>query len=187
MRLLLIADTEPLLKPSLQQYVSDRKIDAVITVGDLYAFDLNGIEECCVPAMGVYGNHCSPDYLERLGMINLHRNRVMLGGLSFTGMEGCVRYNEYSRAVAYTQEEYAAMITDLEPADILVTHCPPRGINDGPDRAHIGIDALRTWIDENQPQVLIHGHTYPQNPITQHGATRIVYVHGTRILTVPEG
>lgn len=180
MKILLIADTAPQLKTTLRQYVADQKIDAVITVGDLYAFDLDGITECGVPTMGVYGNHCSPDYLENLGMINLHRHRVSVGPLSFVGMQGCVRYNESTRAVSYTQEEYSAMVADLEPADVLVTHCPPRGINDGPDRAHVGIDALRTWVEENRPRVLIHGHTYPQRPITDHGPTRIVYVHGTR-------
>lgn len=162
MRLLLIADTTPQLGRPLPQYVEANNIDAVVTAGDLYACSLDGIAACTIPALGVYGNHCDGTYLHDLGMINLHRNRVLVEGVSFVGLEGCVRYKDGGRSIMYTQDQYAAFLAELPPADILVTHCPPEGINDHPpDRSHTGISALRDWIDTHQPRVLIHGHTYP--------------------------
>lgn len=184
MKLLLIADTTPRLPAPLPQYVADNGIDAVITAGDLYAKSLDGIGECHIPAMGVYGNHCDGTYLDDLGMHNLHRNRVEISGVSFVGIEGCVRYKDSTQSIMYTQAEYAAMLAGVLRADVIVTHCPPRGINDHADRPHVGIDALLSWVREHQPRVLIHGHTYPQVPITAFGSTRIVYVHGARTITI---
>lgn len=184
MKVLLIADTTPRLPVALPQYVANNGIDAVITAGDLYAKSLDGIDECGIPAMGVYGNHCDGTYLGALGMLNLHCNRVEISGVSFVGIEGCVRYKDSTRSIMYTQDEYAAMLADVPTADVIVTHCPPRGVNDHADRPHVGIDALLSWVREHQPRVLIHGHTYPQVPVTALGSTRIVYVHGARIITV---
>jgi len=65
-----------------------------------------------------------------------------------------------------------------------VTHCPPRGINDHEDPAHVGIDALRNWVERVQPRVLIHGHTYPSQPVTSYGNTRVEYVRGARIVGI---
>jgi uncharacterized protein len=75
-------------------------------------------------------------------------------------------------------------VAALPPADVLVTHCPPRGINDHDDPAHVGVDALNEWLRRVQPAVMIHGHTYPTQPIRQTGSTRVEYVRGGRIVTV---
>jgi len=101
-----------------------------------------------------------------------------------TGLEGCVRYKPGESDILYTQDEYSTMVAALRPADVLVTHCPPAGINDHDDAAHQGITALRHWVDSHQPKFLIHGHTYPRPPITRHGATRVEYVHGARIVVI---
>ena len=102
---------------------------------------------------------------------------------TFTGLEGCVRYKASRTDVLYTQGEYREMVAQLPLADILVTHCPPTGINDhARDPAHNGIDALLPWLEQFTPRVLIHGHTYPRQPVRRHGPTRIEYVHGGRII-----
>ena len=51
--------------------------DVLVTTGDLSLFDFPGLEEVQnkKPAFGVYGNHDSGNYMERLGIINLH-NKV---------------------------------------------------------------------------------------------------------------
>lgn len=184
MKLLLIADKAPEDIPDIPKYVSDNNIDAVITAGDLYGSVLRGISDCAIPALGVYGNHDSGTYLDSLGMTNLHRTKTTINGVTFVGIEGCVRYKASQHAIMYSQDEYAALIADLPPADVLVTHCPPRGINDHTDPAHVGIDALRDWIDQHHPRIAIHGHTYPQHPTTHYGRTQIVYVHGARTLNL---
>lgn len=186
MKVLLIADRDPELASDAGQFVKRNGIDLVVTVGDLYSFQLRDLAETGVPMLGVYGNHCDGTYMSSLGITNLHRNKVTVGRTSFVGLEGCVRYKPDPNAIMYTQDEYAQIIEDgFPPADVLVTHCPPRGVNDHADHAHIGIDALRPWLDLNEPSLLVHGHTYPARPAIRYGKTRVVYVHGARILTVP--
>ena len=56
------------------------------------------------------------------------------------------------------------MLARLPPADVLLAHSPPEGVNDEPDdRAHRGSPALRAWVERNRPAWLLHGHTLP-NP-----------------------
>ena len=55
------------------------------------------------------------------------------------------------------------LIRKLPAADVLLCHCPPRGVNDDPDDpAHIGFEALRDWVLEHRPRWLLHGHVHPQ-------------------------
>ncbi|MFC7752936.1 metallophosphoesterase family protein [Tsukamurella soli] len=187
MRLIVFADTSPRLGMSIPDFVAAYRVDAVISAGDLTRSDLPDIDHVQVPTLGVYGNHCDGRYLEELGMTNLHLKRVVVAGVSFTGLQGCVRYKPDTRDMLYTQREYKRLIRRLPTADVLVTHCPPRGINDSDDPAHLGIDALREWVDHNSPRVLIHGHTYPVRPVTLYGRTRVEYVRGARIVDLPSG
>jgi uncharacterized protein len=184
MRLLVIADTTPRLGTSIPDYVDNHDIDAVVTAGDLTRFDLAGIDTLPVPALGVYGNHCDARYLKDLGMKNLHLKKKVVGGVSFTGLQGCVRYKPGTADVLYTQRQYRWMVRRLPAAEVLVTHCPPRGVNDSEDPAHLGIEALCRWVQRVQPRVLIHGHTYPSRPVTAYGNTRIEYVRGARVITI---
>jgi len=183
-RALVIADTPFHFRGrSLGDVVADNALDLVITAGDLHPADIPGIDELRCPVLGVYGNHCNGRYLDDLGMTNLHLMQVSVAGITFTGLQGCVRYKPGTRDLLYTQAEYSDLIGHLPPADVIVTHCPPAGINDHPtDPAHLGIEALRYWLDAHTPRVLIHGHTYPKSPVSTYGPTRIEYVRGTRIV-----
>lgn len=170
---------------TIADVVANNAIDLVITAGDLHPTDIPGIDTLDVPTLGVYGNHCDGHYLDDLGITNLYLTQVTIAGTTFTGLQGCVRYKTRGHGILYTQTEYTDLITHLPAADVLITHCPPAGINDHPtDLAHTGITALRHWLHTHQPHTLIHGHTYPKNPTTTHGPTHIEYVHGTRIINL---
>lgn len=186
---LVIADTRPDFGDrSLAEFVADHDIAAVITAGDLHRSDIAGVDGVDVPVMGVYGNHCDRRYLEELGMANLHLTTAVVGSVRVTGLQGCVRYKPGTKDLLYTQDEYAELISELPPAEVLVTHCPPAGINDDPaDPAHVGIIALRGWLERHRPKMVIHGHTYPTVPTSVCGRTRIEYVHGARVLHLPYG
>ncbi|MEB3023045.1 MULTISPECIES: metallophosphoesterase family protein [Mycolicibacter] len=185
MRVLVIADYYDVsAEPPLAEMVKRHRLDAVITAGDLSKFDLNGIDALPVPVLGVYGNHCNGRYLEELGVTNLHLAYVGHHGVSFTGLQGCVRYKDDEHDILYTQDEYRSLVASLPRADVLITHCPPRGINDHSDAAHIGIDALLPWIDWARPRLVIHGHTYPESPVTEYHGSRIEYVRGARIIDI---
>jgi uncharacterized protein len=149
-------------------------------LGDLEPAWTEGLGEVELPKLGVRGNHDADDALSALGVEDLHLRRLELGGLSFSGFGGSPRYSPHG-GNEWTEEEAEKMLALLPPADVLLTHCPPAGVNDEPDdRAHRGSPALRTWVERNQPGWLLHGHTLP-NParrVSELGPTRVVHVRG---------
>lgn len=92
--------------------------------------------------------------LRRSGDHRPARVGVDVAGIASTGLQGCVRYTDGTRDLPYTQAEYANLVEELPVAEVVMTHCPPTGINDHPrDPAHVGIDALRGWIDTHVARV----------------------------------
>ena len=180
MRLLVLADEPP---PHDAAELAERGgVDAVVTLGDLAAATLAPLARLELPRLGVHGNHDEPSSLSRGGVRDLHMARAEVGGWSFAGFEGSVRFRAGGR-FQRTQEEAAALVDGLPAADVLVCHCPPAGINDEPDDpAHVGFAALRAWVDRHAPRYVLHGHTTP-DPRTRtrrHGATQVAWVRGAQ-------
>ena len=44
--------------------------------------------------------------------------------------------------------------------DLLLTHAPAKGLNDGDDCAHRGFECFNEILDEYQPKWFIHGHIH---------------------------
>jgi Icc-related predicted phosphoesterase len=77
------------------------------------------------------------------------------------------------------------LVERLPPADVLLCHCPPWGVNDEPnDPAHSGFRALRGWVDRNRPRYLLHGHTTPdpRRQVQRLGETEVIWVRGARVV-----
>lgn len=182
MRILAIADRPP-LRP-LREILAEEHIDIIVTLGDLDMNDIGYLEFVNgIPKLGVYGNHCSGSYMESLGITNMHLHTEAIGGVTFGGFEGCVRYKNSPYAKMYTQEESKRMLEGFPRVDVMLVHCPPYGINDDPsDISHVGYEGLRDYVIEKKPRVLFHGHTYPETPQTSLGGTRIEYVYGHKIV-----
>lgn len=182
MRILALADEPPPAPPA--ELAARNAPELIVTLGDLEERSLATIGDVAVPALGVHGNHDAPGQLARLGVRNLHLRRAVVGGWSFAGFEGCVRYGRRG-PFQYTQDEAARLVRRLPGADVLLCHCPPWGINDEPDDpAHVGFRALLDWVDEHQPAYVLHGHTTP-DPRTRtgrRGKTQIIWVRGARVL-----
>ena len=72
--------------------------------------------------------------------------------------------------------------------DILITHGPPAGIQDGKDPAHQGLRAIRRALDWMRPRYLLHGHVHPYSNLSQretsYGPTRVINVVGYRLLEI---
>ncbi|MBI4122028.1 MAG: metallophosphoesterase [Parcubacteria group bacterium] len=186
MTILVIADRTP--QRPIPDIVSEQPLDLIMTLGDLDLAGIRALESiAAIPKIGVYGNHCSGQYMDQLGIRNMHLQTWSHGGLTFGGFEGSVRYKPSPYAKMYTQDEATAMLKDFPRVDVMLTHCPPRGINDDPSElAHTGFEAMRTYLQEKPPAYWFHGHTYPseQALITQQGDTKIVYVYGHKIVTI---
>jgi Icc-related predicted phosphoesterase len=185
-RVLAIADRPTHVDPAAVALQHD--VDAVVTLGDLQPSWIEPLERLRKPKLGVYGNHDDERYMDWFAIDDLHLRRLDLdGGLSFCGFEGCVSYPRSSRRVgpSYSQKQARKLIRKLPPADVLVCHCPPAGINDDPsDPAHVGFEALRDWVDEHRPRWLLHGHVHPTpgSLVQRVGDTRVAYVNGIRLL-----
>lgn len=184
MRILAVADTTE--NWTTRTLDAARNVDLVLALGDLYAHDVGQLVQGN-PVLGVYGNHCRPGYLEQIGAVDLTKDApaawTEIDGIRILAVSGCVRYSNAAYH-QWTQDEYADALADAPPCDWVVTHCPPREMNDHEDLAHNGIDALRDYVLLNQPAHLFHGHTYPETPMTIAGATQIHYVHGWRVLDI---
>ena len=190
MRALVLADRAGHFDPA--ELARRSRAEAVICLGDLQISWIETLDSIHLPKVGVYGNHDSEPYLDWFGVDNAHLRCVeLMPGLTFSGFEGCVRYRPDGGrpdGPMYTQKQAARLVRKLPPADILICHCPPLGVNDDPDDlAHTGFAALRDWVLEHRPKALLHGHTYPQpgKRVERLGDTRVVYVHGAAMVDLP--
>ncbi len=180
MRVLALADRAPPLP--VDRLAADNEVELVVSAGDLERAWVDGLDEVDLPKLGVHGNH-DRDPLGALGIEDLHLRLVELGGLRFTGFEGCVRYRPGPHQ--FTQEEAERLVERLPAADVLVCHAPPFGVNDDPDDlAHVGFRALRTWVEDVRPRFLLPGHTHPRpgRAVRRLGATEVVHVLGSRVV-----
>ena len=183
MRVLALADKRPPMDPALM--ATRMRVDAVVCLGDL---DRAWIEPLCalrgVPKVGVHGNHDPPDLLREVEVDDLHGRRTSLGGMTFAGFEGCVRYGQ-GGPHQYTQRQASKLARRLPAADVLICHCPPRGVNDDPDDpAHVGFEGLRAWVDHHRPRHILHGHVHPLAGLaaTELGGSRVHWISGAKVL-----
>jgi uncharacterized protein len=178
MRLLAFADEPP--PADAADLVAANEPQLVVTLGDLNADWIASLASTDVPKLGVHGNHDADDALTALGIRDLHMSRAEVGGWSFAGFEGSV-LGHVPGVHQYSQEEAARYVETLPPADVLLTHSPPLGVNDEPDDpTHVGFEALREWVERHRPLYLLHGHTTPdpRTRIWRLGPTEVVWVRG---------
>jgi Icc-related predicted phosphoesterase len=125
--------------------------------------------------------------MDQLGIRNMHLATFEIGGLTFGGFEGSVRYKSSPYAKMYSQEEATTLLKDFPPVDVMLTHCPPFGINDDQsDLSHTGFVAMKTYLQQRHPKYWFHGHTYPNERelVTKYETTEIIYVNGHKIVTL---
>ena len=185
MRVLALADRRPPMDPAVM--ATQAGVDAVLCLGDLDRAWIGSLELLRdVPRLGVHGNHDPDGLLTEVEVEDLHLRRTSVGGVTFAGFEGCVRYAR-GEPHQYTQRQGSRMARRLPAADVLLCHCPPLGINDDPeDPAHIGWEGLREWVDRHPPRHLLHGHTHPVGGrlVTRVGRTHVHWISGARVLSL---
>ncbi len=183
------------------------EVDLIISCGDLPYGYLDFIVTILgKPMYFVHGNHdrdfeyteTGRRYLAPRGAESLDmRSVVTAEGLILAGLEGSIRYDSSSHH-QFTQEQMQRRAWQLSLKlirnrarygrylDILVTHSPPFGINDGPDPAHIGFRAFNKLIQRFKPKLVLHGHKHiytGMSPSTQVGPTRVVNVYPYQVIT----
>jgi hypothetical protein len=144
-------------------------VDLVIGAGDLEPDYLGFVTDAFhAPLRYVRGNH-------DVGSAWVHTERALLPepmadgrlveelGLRIVGFNGSPRYNERGM-----QRSALAMWTSVVGAwprlrragpILVVTHAPPRDVNDDDDFAHRGFVAFRWLVERISPPLWLHGHT----------------------------
>jgi len=168
-RALAISD-EP--DPSLESAATREglgRIDLIIGAGDLEPEYLGFVTDAFhAPLCYVRGNHdvgAAWGHAERLLLPVPMRDGTPVeeAGLTLLGFSGSPRYNERGMQVS-ALGMWLRVATALPRARrvlpvLVVTHAPPRDVNDDQDRAHRGFSAFRWLADRLAPPLWLHGHT----------------------------
>jgi len=144
-------------------------IDLIIGAGDLEPDYLGFVADAFhAPLRYIRGNH-------DVGSAWTHTEVMLLpepmrdgqvveeAGLRLIGFSGSPRYNERNMqisSIGMWMRVVAAWPRAQRARPVLVvSHAPPRDVNDDSDRAHRGFAAFRWFADRVDPPLWLHGHT----------------------------
>ena len=167
MKILVLSDIE---SKYLWDYFEKEKldgIDLILSCGDLKPQYLSFLASFAkVPILYVHGNH--DDCYEETppdGCICIENKIYVHEGVRIMGLGGSLRYNNGKNQ--YTQKQMKSRLRRMwlqlkinKGIDILLTHSPAAGINDGDDYVHKGFDAFVQVLETYAPQYFIHGHVH---------------------------
>ncbi len=177
LRILALSDElEPTLEsPATRQGLEP--IDLIVGCGDLRADYLAFVADAFrgVPLVYVRGNHDTGPAWATTELQALPRplpdGRLHTqDGLAIMGFGGSPEYNHpgdavqvsglqmWLRAIRGWLALWPAMWLHQRPL-LVISHAPPRGLNDAMDRTHRGFIAFRWLIDRLRPPLWLHGHT----------------------------
>ena len=198
MRILCVADAvaPELLEPDSIQAMG--RFDFLASCGDLPPEYLSRLRHRFnAPLYYVKGNHdIRYEQAPPQGCQNIHERVVRHGGLKILGLEGSHWYNGGPNQ--YTERQMRAMVRALRlklwynrGADIILTHAPPRHINDQEDQCHMGFEVFRTLIERYHPRFFLHGHIHrsfghEDERISLQGQTRVINCFGFHIIEFDE-
>ena len=159
------------------QLAAERQPGLVICLGDIVTVEPMGfIRETLgtlrslAPASMVIPGNWDPreslvemDIAARDGMVNLHKRTAYHGGYSFAGLGGSATTPIGTTPFETPDEQFAAPMAGLIPADIWVLHNPVYGFRDQPgDGASCGSEELFVVWKKQQPKplVVLSGHIH---------------------------
>lgn len=171
-------------------------IDLIVSCGDLNAEYLSFLTTMTsIPILYVHGNH-DDKYEQKKpeGCICIEDDIVVYDGVRFLGLGGSYRYKKGKNQ--YTEKEMKKRIIRMwyklfkqKGFDILVSHAPAYGVNDGKDLSHRGFAVFKKLIDKYQPKYFVHGHVhmnygrqYPRE--CEIGNTKVINVYNHYIVEI---
>ena len=192
MRILALSDQESL---GLWDYFDSSRldgIDLILSCGDLNPHYLSFIATFAhAPVLYVHGNH-DDRYADvpPEGCICVEDQVYTCKGVRILGLGGSMRYKQKGKH-QYTQRQMDRRVWKQKLAllrrggfDILLTHAPALGLNDGEDLAHTGFEVFNTLMDRYQPRYFIHGHVhmnygreFPR--LSTYGETQVINAYET--------
>ncbi|MGB7297191.1 MAG: metallophosphoesterase [Candidatus Aminicenantales bacterium] len=166
-------------KPRFEEDIRLR-IDFVLSCGDV---DPPILEEIYLrfrkPIFAVKGNHDStkpfPDFVTDVHLRFIQHRNWLIGGL------GGVPAYMGSGAYEWDDLGATAQLDKLPYVDIFICHAPVLGLTDKDDAAHQGSEAIRRYIESQQPKFVYHGHVHAKMGAMV-GETAVVSVYGSEVV-----
>ena len=188
MRIVAVTDVHGKLEKvrRLSDVLAEVDFDLILLAGDLTHFSgaerarqiLQPLLNMGVPLLAVHGN-CDgrdvPELLNRLG-IGLHDRRVNVKSVGIVGIGGS-NTTPFNTIWELTEDEIASILErNYRTGDVILSHVPPK--NTKADRVHfgrhVGSPALRKFIEEKNPPLVITGHIHEARSVDRIGDTVIV-------------
>lgn len=167
MKILFIADEESKFFWDYFDKETFKDIDLIVSSGDLKASYLSFlVTMTSIPVLYVCGNHDDKyDVDPPEGCICIEDDIYEYQGVRILGLGGCYRYKPGKNQ--YTEKEMVKRIKKLrwklyrkKGFDILVTHAPAYGVNDGQDLCHRGFSCFLDLIEKYRPKYFVHSHVH---------------------------
>ena len=167
MRILAVGDVEAKF---LWDYYEPGRLDEyglILAAGDLDPRYLSFLATFSRgPVLYVHGNHdVNYEKTPPEGCISVEDTLFTYRGVRILGLGGSMRY--CPGAHQFTEREMERRIRHVLPKvrrqsgfDILLTHAPAQGMNDGSDRAHAGFRCFLPLLDEYKPAYFVHSHVH---------------------------
>ena len=167
MRILFVSDEESKFYWDYFKKESFEGIDLIVSCGDLDAAYLSFLTTMtAIPVLYVKGNHDHKyEHRPPEGCICIEDDIFEYEGVRFLGLGGSYRYKEGKNM--YTEHEMRRRVSRLwfklltkRGFDVLVTHSPAYGVNDGEDLPHRGFETFIKLIEKYKPKYFVHGHVH---------------------------
>lgn len=196
-KILFISD-EP--SPALWDYFEPSRlegIDLIISCGDLPPQYLSFLATFFVgPVLYIYGNH-DDCYLDTPpdGCTCIDGQVYEFEGIRIAGLGGSMRYRhgnfQYTeRQMLFRTMKLQYQICRHRGLDILISHAPAYGINDGEDLPHMGFRCFHRLLEKYHPRYFVHGHmhfsyNHSQKRISMYQDTTIINACERYVLEYP--
>lgn len=171
-------------------------IDLILSCGDLPPEYLTTLRaRFDAPLYYVLGNHdLRYNQAPPVGCRYIHRRFVEHDGIRIAGFSGSRWYN--GNLNQFTEREMARFARRMRfslwrhgGVDVILTHTPPRYINDREDLCHRGFHVFRRLIEKYQPRFFIHGHIHQlfaddSERVSVLGTTQVINCYGYHIFKI---
>lgn len=200
MRILGVADIPVLLRDNEIDTSLVPEVDLILSCGDLPYEYLSSLAKAFrAPLYYVRGNHdirtLPEGCLLSSGCMEIDRRVVDFEGATLLGIGGSQWYNGGENQ--YTEIQMKRILRKIKrnlrknlPIHIVITHSPPRRINDREDFCHRGFKTYRSLIEKYKPRFFLHGHIHqhfsdPGERISIHRETNVINCCGYHYFELP--
>ncbi len=191
MKILALSDIHGAYTRMVDIVNSNSSVDAIVIAGDLTTNGSPEEAEEAVqqlrrfkkPLLVVAGNMDPPlldDVFVRLGL-SINRRGVVIGGVGFFGVSASPisqlrTPNEITEEEISSRAEFGLLQVSGAKVKVFVPHSPP--LNTKLDRIHsgrhVGSSAVRSFIEQHQPHVVICGHIHEGRGVDRIVASEII-------------